>query len=79
MEHLDHLQEDPLAALPALALAAPGDPPTSQNNPTNMDRSIIYWDGTKEQLRSWFLDFELNLSMLNPILSQLAIESFVLE
>ena len=81
MEHLDHQQEDPLAALPALALAATtGDPPTSQlPSISDTDRSSIYWNGTKEHLRSWHNDVELNLSMLSPILSQLAIESFVIE
>ena len=61
----------------ALALASFG-PPT---NPSSFDPNIApaQWDGTKESLGSFYTDLEMSLSLLNPLLAQLAIEGYITE
>ena len=61
----------------SLALAS-HCPPTIP--PSNDSSNITdLWDGTKESLGSWFTELEMVLSLLNPLLSQLAIEGYVTE
>ena len=75
MEHLDHLQEDPLDAPPARAQIATGDPPTSQlsSNPDSTDLTF-FWNGTTATLRSFLTELAARVSDDDPTL---AIQGYV--
>ena len=60
----------------AFALAA-FSPPTIPSYDSSIQST--QWDGTKESLGSFFPDLEMQLSLLNPQLTQLAIDGFVMD
>ena len=78
MEHTgSYAQENALDDDVALSLAISANPNQPSLVPATPNIPSFMWDGRTESLRLFFSELELQLSLLNPTLTQLAVEGFV--